>query len=89
MNSPPLSVSLAVAAQAVAAVLSGRTPDDVLGRIEPALRPAALDLAYTTLRDCGRGDFLLGRLLAKPLKDKATHALLLVALAGLFARQRA
>lgn len=83
MNSPLLSASLRAAAAAVATVLAGRTPDAFLAGIEPALRPAALDLTYTTLRDHGRGDFLLGRLLEKPLKDKQAHALLLVALARL------
>jgi 16S rRNA (cytosine967-C5)-methyltransferase len=67
----------------VAAVLAGRTPDALLAGIEPVLRPAALDLVFTTLRDHGRGDFLLGRLLEKPLKDKAARALLLIALARL------
>jgi 16S rRNA (cytosine967-C5)-methyltransferase len=83
MNLPPLSVSLDIAAQAVTSVLAGHTPDAVLARVDPARRPAALDLAFTSLRDCGRGDFLLGRLLEKPLKDTPTRALLLVALARL------
>ena len=80
MISPPLSASLKLAAQAVAAVLAGHTPDAILAQVNAALRPAVLDLAYTTLRDYGRGDFLLARLLAKPLKDKPIQALLLVAL---------
>ncbi|MEW6515109.1 MAG: 16S rRNA (cytosine(967)-C(5))-methyltransferase RsmB [Pseudomonadota bacterium] len=67
----------------MAAVLAGRTPDALLAGIEAALRPAVLDLVFTTLRDYGRGDFLLGCLLEKPLKDKAARALLLVALARL------
>lgn len=83
MNLPPLSVSLDIAASAVAAVLAGHTPDVVLTRADPTRRPAARDLAFTTLRDCGRGDFLLGRLLEKPLKDQNIRALLLVALARL------
>lgn len=83
MKSPPLSASLEAAAAAVAAVLGGRTPDALLAQADPAVRPAALDLAYTTLRDCGRGDFLLGRLMDKPLQDKPARALLLVALARL------
>ena len=83
MTSPPLSASLKLAAQAVAAVLAGHTPDAVLAQVHAALRPAVLDLAYTTLRDYGRGDFLLGHLLTKPLKDKPIQALLLVALARL------
>lgn len=64
-------------------MLAGRTPDALLAGVEPALRPAVLDLVFTTLRDYGRGDFLLARLLEKPLKDKATRALLLIALARL------
>ncbi len=67
----------------MAAVLAGRTPDALLAGIEPALRPAVLDLVFTTLHDHGRGDFLLGRLLEKPLKDKAARALLMIALARL------
>ena len=83
MNNPPLSAALAAAAQAVAAVIAGRTPEAVLAGIDPAVRPAALDLAFTALRDFGRGDFLLGKLLEKPLKDNPARALLLVALSRL------
>jgi 16S rRNA (cytosine967-C5)-methyltransferase len=83
LKQPPLSRALATAAAAVADVLRGRTPEAALAGVDAALRPAALDLAYTALRDGGRGDFLLGRLLDKPLKDKGTQALLLVALARL------
>ena len=45
-----------------------------------------MDLGYTALRAFGRGDFLLGLLLAKPLKDRTARGLLLVALARLEAR---
>ena len=83
MNAPALSVSLKVAATAMATVLAGRTPDAILAGIDPAVRPAALDLTHTTLRDYGRGDCLLGQLLERPLKDKPTRALLLIALAQL------
>ncbi|MHB1358206.1 MAG: 16S rRNA (cytosine(967)-C(5))-methyltransferase RsmB [Rhodocyclaceae bacterium] len=83
MNNPPLSAALAAAAQAVASVIAGRTPEAVLAGLATAVRGAALDLAFTTLRDCGRGDFLLGKLLEKPLQDNPTRALLLVALARL------
>ncbi|MDP1652576.1 MAG: 16S rRNA (cytosine(967)-C(5))-methyltransferase RsmB [Rhodocyclaceae bacterium] len=86
MNQPkslPLAAALAAAANAVAAVLKGHTPEAPLAQAEAALRPAALDLAFTTLRDYGRGDFLLGKLLEKPLKDNSARALLLVALARL------
>jgi 16S rRNA (cytosine967-C5)-methyltransferase len=80
LKSPLLSVALKTAAEAVATVLAGRTPDALLAATAPALRSAVLDLVFSTLRDYGRGDFLLGRLLAKPLKDKPARALLLVAL---------
>lgn len=80
MKSPLLSVALKTAAEAVATVLAGRTPDALLAGIEPALRPAVLDLVFSTLRDYGRGDFLLDRLLEKPLKDRTARALLLIAL---------
>ncbi len=80
---PPLAQALAAAAAAVAAVLAGRTPEAALAQADAALRPAALDLAYSALRDCGRGDCLLGRLLERPLKDRPARALLLVALARL------
>jgi 16S rRNA (cytosine967-C5)-methyltransferase len=80
LKSPLLSVALKTAAEAVATVLAGHTPDALLAATAPALRPAVLDLVFSTLRDYGRGDFLLGRLLAKPLKDKPARALLLVAL---------
>ncbi len=42
-----------------------------------------MDLAYTCLRDGGRGDFLLGQLMARPLQDDLAHSLLLVALSRL------
>ena len=83
MKQPPLSAALAAAATLVGGVIAGRTPDALLARLDPALRPAVIDLGFTTLRDCGRGDFLLGRLLARPLDHAPTRALLLVALARL------
>ena len=69
----------------VAAVIGGRNFDAVLGRsgLSGHQRAAAMDLAYGTLRACGRGDFLLARLLDRPLTDTAVRALLLVALARL------
>ncbi|MFN4148483.1 MAG: 16S rRNA (cytosine(967)-C(5))-methyltransferase RsmB [Rhodocyclaceae bacterium] len=82
-RNPPLSRALAAAAATVAEVLIGRTPEAMLAAVPEALRPAARDLAFSALRDYGRGDFLLARLLARPLKDAKTRALLLVALARL------
>lgn len=93
MASPPrrlpedsLAFALATAGAAVADVLAGRRPDAALAGAPDRIRPAAMDLAYSALRDYGRGDFLLSRLLARPLKDRAVRALLLVALARLEAR---
>jgi 16S rRNA (cytosine967-C5)-methyltransferase len=83
LNSPPLFRALAAAAEGLVAVLAGRTPDAWLAKLDASIRPAALDLSFTALRDYGRGDFLLGQLLQKPLDDVPTHALLLVALARL------
>lgn len=83
MKNPPLSRVLSAAAEGLAVVLAGRTPDAWLAKLDAAIRPAALDLSFTALRDHGRGDFLLGQLLQKPLDDVSTHALLLVALARL------
>ena len=80
---PALARSLAAAAAVVASVLKGRVPETALAATDAALRPAALDLAFAALRDHGRGDFLLGQLLDRPLKDAPAHALLLVALARL------
>jgi 16S rRNA (cytosine967-C5)-methyltransferase len=77
---PALATALRSAAEAVAAVIGGRTPEAVIAAADAALRPAVTDLVFGTLRDHGRGDFLLGRLLEKPLKEPLLHALLLVAL---------
>jgi 16S rRNA (cytosine967-C5)-methyltransferase len=82
-RSPALVDTLGAATQAIAAVMAGKTPEAVLAQIAADVRPGAQDLAFTTLRDYGRGDFLLGQLLEKPLKDQSIHALLLVALARL------
>ena len=84
MGKCSLSVELQSATCAVASVLNGHVPDKSLEKLSHEVRPAALDLTFTTLRDYGRGDFLLGQLLQKPLKDQPeVQALLLVALARL------
>lgn len=83
MKQPPLSAALAAAAKLVGDVIAGHTPEAFLAQLDAALRPAVLDLGFNTLRDYGRGDFLLGRLLARPLDHAPTRALLLVALARL------
>jgi len=80
---PPLARALGAAADVLAAVLAGQTPEATLAGVDAALRPAALDLSHSALRDFGRGDFILHRLLTQPLKDKAARALLLLALSRL------
>ncbi|MCX7898371.1 MAG: 16S rRNA (cytosine(967)-C(5))-methyltransferase RsmB [Rhodocyclaceae bacterium] len=64
-------------------MLAGRPPETVLRRLPAPLRPAATDLAMHALRDYGRGEFFLQRLLVRPLTETTIQALLLVALARL------
>ncbi|MGB7501621.1 MAG: 16S rRNA (cytosine(967)-C(5))-methyltransferase RsmB [Azonexus sp.] len=69
------------AARIDAAVFAGQSlADGLLGRVDLVARPAVQDLVYGSLRRYGRGDFLLGRLLARPLDAPEVRALLLVAL---------
>lgn len=78
-----LGYSLLLAARVLAAVLAGRSLTDALGQVsgEPTgARAAAQDVAYGVLRCHGRGEFILGRLMEKPLTHAETHALLLAAL---------
>jgi len=85
---PPLAEILRAAGSLVGAVLAGRNFDAVLARagLSGHVRAAAMDLAYTCLRDHGRGDFLLARLLQRPLDDLSARGLLLAALTRLEAR---
>ncbi|MQY51788.1 16S rRNA (cytosine(967)-C(5))-methyltransferase RsmB [Rhodocyclus gracilis] len=78
-----LACSLWLGAQAVAAVLGGRSLDAGLALFAngPATaRAAAQDAAYGALRRYGAGDFILGRLLQTPLSQAEVRALLLVSL---------
>lgn len=69
------------AARIDAAVFAGQSlADGLLARVEPVARPAVQDLVYGSLRRYGHGDFLLGRLLTRPLDAPEVRALLLVAL---------
>lgn len=79
----PLSRVLAAASRVVAEVMAGRTPEAMLAAQPEALRPAVRDLAFSALRDHGRGDFFLAKLISRPLKEPRIRALLLVALARL------
>ena len=87
-SSAPLAEALLGAARLIAQVLAGRNFDVALAQsgLSGPLRAATMDLAYPTLRAFGRGDFLLGRLLERPLQDRAARGLLLVALARLESR---
>lgn len=81
-----LAFSMLHAARAMESVIRGRNLEQALSAQaggaawSPATRGAVQDLAYGTLRDFGRGDFFIGRLLARPLEAPAVRALLLVAL---------
>ena len=76
-----LAFALLQAARIHLAVQTGQSlADGLLGRVEPLARPSVQDLVYGSLRQYGRGDFFLNRLLAHPLADQEVRALLLVAL---------
>lgn len=87
-----LGWSLLLAAQLLAKVDGGQSlteASSVLARELPAARSAALDAAYGTLRQHGRGEFILGRLMSKPLSHPETYALLRAALYRLETRPEA
>jgi len=93
LPSDSLAFALLLAGQAVAEVLGGSNLTEALARTwraHPGLSTgghgAVQDLAYGALRRYGRGDFLLGRLLSKPLFDPLLRAVLLCALYRLEAR---
>lgn len=76
-----------VAAEAIAHVRAGHALNDGLNslwaahpELPAATRGAAQDLIYGTLRDYGRGDAMLARLLRQPLTEATIDALLRVAL---------
>ncbi len=90
--SDSLAYSLREAARLVRSVLAGQNLTDAFEaqlRENPAwpdaTRGAVRDLAWGCLRDFGRGDAVLGRLLTKPLPTEV-HAVLLVALHRLATR---
>jgi 16S rRNA (cytosine967-C5)-methyltransferase len=88
MTSAPLAQAFLGAAEVVAAVLGGRNLDSVLAAAthDGVLRAAVRDLAAGALRHGGRGDYLLGRLLERPLGSAEVRALLLCALQRLEVR---
>ena len=85
-----LAFALLQAARINAAVFAGQSlADGMLARVDSIARPAVQDLVYGSLRCYGRGDFFLGRLLARPLADNEVRALLLVAIYRLETRPEA
>ena len=86
-----LAESLAASGRVVGSVIAGASLDTALAEsaIEPpALRAAAQDLAYNTLREFGFVDTALARLLRRPARSAPLHGLLLAALTELAARPR-
>lgn len=92
---PPDSLSYALlrAAKVVVQVFDGGNLTDALircwrehGDLIPAQRGAIQDLAYGALRRYGLGDFILSKLLHKPLSEPILQAILLCALYRLEAR---
>ncbi len=76
-----LAYALLQAARIDAAVFAGQSlAEGLIGRVEAVARPAVQDLVYGSLRQYGRGDFFLSRLLDRPLPVEDVRALLLVAL---------
>jgi 16S rRNA (cytosine967-C5)-methyltransferase len=88
LASAPLAIALVGASRVIAEVIGGRALDAALAnrQLSGELRAAVQDLAYGTLRQFGRGDLILSRLMAKPLRDVEVRALLLAALYRLDAR---
>ena len=85
-----LGWSLLLAARVIAAVQEGKSLTEamtLLGKEAPPARAAAQDVIYGVLRACGRGEFLLGQLMEKPLTYLPTQALLLAALYRLETRK--
>lgn len=80
---PPDSLAFAFlhSARVVDKVIAGRSlADGLLSAVPAPIRPAVQDHVYGTLRQFGRGDFFLARLLERPLSVAEIRALLLVAL---------
>lgn len=74
-----LGWSLLLAARVLALVAGGKSLSEALGLLAkepPAARAAAQDVAYGVLRRYGWSDFILGRLMTKPLTHPETQALL-------------
>lgn len=87
-----LAKALLLAANAVTAVISGRSLNEALAAHAGApapVRASVQDLAYGTLRRYGQGDAILARLVTRPLPMPEVRALLLCALYRLQTRPEA
>ena len=87
-----LGRSLLLAARQLAAVMGGKSLAETGGALDgelPSVRAAAHDVVYGVLRQFGRGTFILGRLMHKPLTHAETQSLLLAALYRLETRPEA
>lgn len=83
LASDSLGWSLLLAARVLTQVQAGKSLAEALlplANEAPAARAAAQDVAYGVLRRYGWGEFILGRLMSKPLTHPETQALLLGAL---------
>ena len=84
-----LGWSLLLAVRVLAMVHNGKSLNEAMpglvGESAPA-RAAAQDVVYGVLRAHGRGEFILGRLMSKPLTHPETQLLLLAALYRLESR---
>ncbi len=78
-----MGYSLLLGACVLAAVYGGKSLNEALSLLAaemPVARSAAQDIAYGVLRRYGWGEFILARLMARPLSHGETQALLLAAL---------
>lgn len=80
---PPLSLLLERSAEALRAVRSGRSLNDALAEVQPALRPGVQALTFHALRQLGAAAQALHALAPKPPPPRV-EALLCVALALLW-----
>jgi 16S rRNA (cytosine967-C5)-methyltransferase len=87
-----LAYGLLLAARVLALVHAGKSLNEASFLLtgEPAVaRAAAQDIVYGVLRQYGRGEFILGRLMTRPLPHAETQTLLLAALYRLETRPEA
>ncbi|MBL8413285.1 MAG: 16S rRNA (cytosine(967)-C(5))-methyltransferase RsmB [Propionivibrio sp.] len=92
LASDSLGWSLLLAARVLAAVGGGKSLSEALGVLAkepPAARAAAQDVSYGVLRRYAWGQFILARLLSRPLTHAETQSLLLAALYRLETRPEA